>query len=194
VSGSAGGFDTTLTFDGRHVDLREATAFATLSWQKSPRWSYQLTAGGIFDGSVDPSGADQGDVGAGGALSVGASWLGVYEDERRPFLQLAGTFGFSTVTAISDDGERHRLTAGDLRLGALVGKTFFSRVTAYAAARVFGGPVFWRLGGESVVGGDTHHFAVGAGAILRLPGRVDVFAEGMALGERSVSLGAGVAF
>jgi hypothetical protein len=54
--------------------------------------------------------------------------------------------------------------------------------------------VFWRLAGEDVLGGDVHHYALGAGAILRLPARLEVFAEGMALGERSVSVGAGVAF
>ena len=181
--------------DDRRVHLAELTAFATLSWQRTPRYSLQLTAGGIFDGSATPSGAKSGDVGGGGALSLGWSWLPVYESEEgRPFVQLAASLGFSSTTAVSDDAKRYRLTSGDLRLGVLVGKTFFERLTVYAAGRVFGGPVWWHLGGESVTGGDAHHFALGGGAIVRLPARFDLFVEGMGLGEQSVSLGAGLAF
>jgi len=176
------------------VHLREATAFATLSWQRSPRYSLQLTAGGILDGSAQASGAAAGDVGTGGALSVGWSWLAVYEQERRPFLQVAASLGFSTVGVVSDDGERHPLTAGDLRVGLLCGKTFFEKLSVYGAARGFFGPVWWHLGGEKVMGGDAHHFALGAGAIWRLPGHFDLFVEAMGLGEQSASLGAGLAF
>jgi hypothetical protein len=181
--------------DDRRVHLREATAFATLSWQRSPRYSLQLTAGGIFDGSATASGAAAGDVGGGGAISLGWSWLPVYESEEgRPFLQVSASLGMSTTTAVSDDGTRARLTSGDLRLGVLVGKTFFDKLSVYAAGRLFGGPVYWKLSGADVTGGDAHHFALGAGAILRLPAHLDAFVEAMGLGEQSVSLGAGVAF
>src|SRR5262249_31793125 len=154
----------------------------------SPRYSLQLTLGGIFDGSIEPDGAARGDVGGGGSISVGWSWLPLYETETRPFVQVAASLGASTTTAVSDDSERHRLSAGDLRVGVLTGKTFFDRLTAYAAVRGFFGPVRWQLGGEAVNGGDAHHFAVGLGAIWRLPARFDVFAEAMALGEQSVSV------
>ncbi len=200
ASASGGGFDTTIKFTGndsdveREVDLREATVFATLSWQRTPHYSLQLTLGGILDGSATPAGAGKGDVGGGGAVSLGWSWLALYEQEKRPFLQVAASLGVSSAGVVSDDGMRHQLTAGDLRVGVLVGKTFFERVTIFAAARGFAGPVFWHLGGEGVMGGDTHHYALGLGTVLRLPGRIDVFAEAMALGERSVSLGAGLAF
>ena len=133
-------------------------------------------------------------MGAGGAISVGWSWLALYEEERRPFLQVAATLGFSTVGADSDDGRRHQLTAGDLRVGVLTGKTFFTKLTVFAALRGFAGPVFWQVQGANALGGDTHHFALGAGAIVRLPARMNVFAEVMALGERSLSVGTGVSF
>jgi hypothetical protein len=180
--------------DSREVHLRETTAFATLSWQRTDRYSLQLTLGGILGGSVTTDGRASGDVGAGGALSVGWSWLPVYETETRPFLQVAATFGFSTVRAVADDGFRHQLTAGDMRVGVLVGKTFLGRLTTFAAARAFAGPVFWHVAGEREVGGDSHHYAFGAGLVLRLPQRIDVFAEAMPVGERSFSVGAGVAF
>jgi len=176
------------------VDLRQATSFVTLAWQKSPRWSLQLGLGVIWDGSARPEGGASGDVGTGGGLSLGASWLGVYETERRPFVQLTGSLSLSTTTAVADDGERHRLSAGDLRVGALAGKTFLGRVTVFAVARAFGGPVLWHLGGDGVLGGDRYHVSVGAGAIVRLPGRLDVFVEGMPLGEQSATLGAGATF
>jgi hypothetical protein len=196
ASASAGGFDTVLDFDGTRVHLGEVTGFATLSLQRSPRVSWQLTLGGIFDGTATTEGVSDGDgdVAGGGAVSVGWSYLALYEEDRRPFLQVAASAGVSVVSARADDGERHLMTSGDLRVGVLVGKTFWARLTTYAAARGFFGPVFWHVDGEARMGGDVHHYALGLGAILRLPGNVDLFVEGMGLGEQSASLGAGVSF
>ena len=193
---SAGGFDTVLDFDGTRVHLAETTTFATLSLTRSPRVSWQLTLGGIWDGTVteDGVGVGDGDVAGGGAVSAGWSYLAVYEEERRPFVQIAASVGVSLVSARADDGARHLLAAGDIRLGVLVGKTWFGSLTTYAAVRGFAGPVLWHVDGESRWGGDVHHYALGAGAIWRLPAHVDVFAEAMPLGEQSVSLGAGLAF
>jgi hypothetical protein len=141
-------------------------------------------------------GADSGEVGTGVLFSVGGSWLARYEGERSPFVLLSASLGVSTTTAVSDDGESHRLTAGDLRAGAMAGKTFFEsqRLVAFAAARIFGGPVMWHLGGESTSGGDTHHYAVGGGLMLRLPAHLTLFAEAIPLGEQSLSAGVTASF
>jgi hypothetical protein len=52
--------------------------------------------------------------------------------------------------------------------------------------------VSWTIDGRDETGGDTHHYTVGAGASVRLPGRIDLFVEGSPLGERSFSLGLGI--
>ncbi len=176
------------------MDLSQSAVFATLSWQKAPPWSFQASLGVILDGQIQPDKLRAQDVATGGALSIGASWLAFYEKVDRPFVQLAWTLGVSSTSAISDDRQSHRLTAVDLRFGILVGKTYLDRLTLFVAGRTFAGPVFWTLAGESVIGGDAYHLAFGAGAVLRLAAGIDVFAEGMGLGERSFSVGTAIAF
>jgi hypothetical protein len=118
---------------------------------------------------------------------VSASWLAIYETPRTPFLLVSFSLGASRATGIADDGARTALVAGDGRVGVLVGKSLGPVVPAIGA-RVFGGPVSWRMGGRSVMGGDVHHYAVGASLSARL-GPVDLFGEAMPLGERSLSGG-----
>jgi hypothetical protein len=57
----------------------------------------------------------------------------------------------------------------------------------YAAARVFGGPVWWYRNGGGVVGTDQWHFTIGAGTTIRLPHRLDLSLEAMPLGEQSAA-------
>jgi hypothetical protein len=67
-------------------------------------------------------------------------------------------------------------------------------LSPYAAARAFGWPILWHTGGETRLGTDRYHFQIAAGAVVSLPAAVDVFAEIVPLGERAVTLGAGVSF
>jgi len=166
--------------------------FASASWRYSPSIGFQLGVGALLDGSIEIDGTT-GDVGPGVAASVGVSWLAVYERRRRPFVQVSTTIAASTTTAVSDDGASHRLSAGDLRVDVMVGKTFADRATPYLATRAFAGPVSWKLDGESVTGGDAHHYGVGVGTVLRL-GELDLFAEVTPLGEQRAALGAGYSF
>jgi hypothetical protein len=53
--------------------------------------------------------------------------------------------------------------------------------------------VWWQYNGENLLGGDVHHFQLGAGVLFRI-GSVDVFAEGVPLGELALAGGAGVLF
>lgn len=183
---------TTIEFGDREVELEQVSASAMLGWQASPRWGLVVALGGIVDGEVTTDMAR--DVGAGFVGSATATWLPVFETARRPFLLATLSFSGATTTAESDDGEAHRWTAFDLRLGALVGKTFADRFTPFLAGRVFAGPVSWRVGGESEIGGDAHKYAIGGGVTFRIPGTLDLFTEVMALGERSGSVGASIAF
>jgi hypothetical protein len=151
-----------------------------------PTLGIELAAGAVLDGAIGRADVADGDVGVGAAVSLSASWLALLEGERRPFVVVGASLAGSRTEAYADDGERHPLSAGDLRLGVMSGKTF-GPVTPYLAARGFGGPVFWRIAGEDVTGSDTHHYTVGGGASLRLGRRVTIAAEVLPLGERSAA-------
>lgn len=61
----------------------------------------------------------------------------------------------------------------------------------YVLARAFGGPVLWRLDGESLSGGDTHHYQLGAGTSVATGGG-SMTVDLALLGERGLSLGVAV--
>jgi hypothetical protein len=170
------------------VPLRETSLLATASYQLGPALGLQLAAGAILDGTI---GMHAGDVRPGFAAAAAASYLAVYEEERRPFVSLSLSLAGSRASAVADDGAVHPLTAFDLRLGAMVGKTF-GPLTGFAVARGFAGPVYFRVAGRDETGGDVHHYAIGAGLTARIGRRLSVAAEGLPLGERSAAISLGV--
>jgi hypothetical protein len=84
--------------------------------------------------------------------------------------------------------------AFDIRASLIVGKTFWNTLSPYALVRGFGGPIVWKYDGNTEIGSDVYHFQVGAGLVTALSHGVDVFVEGVPLGERAVTLGAGKTF
>jgi hypothetical protein len=173
---------------GRHVDIAEETLTASLGWHGNPTFGVDVGVGAVLDGRLTSGGVDH-DLSTGFLATVTGSWLALPERDARPFILASLTA--SVATADTDVGT---VTALDLRGGLVVGKTFFTRLTTYAAVRVFGGPVSWTIAGADVTGGDEHHYSVGAGATLRLPGAFDVFFEGSPFGERSLNAGLGLSF
>lgn len=185
---------TALRFGGSwRADEARRAVLASLSYSPSRRLTLNGALGATLGGSLDtPTGTYRMSVGPIGAL--GATWRAV--ERRRAFWLLTALLSVSStetrLAATMDATVRY--SAFDLRLGTVVGATFFDRVTPYALGRVFGGPVFWRYQGASVTGTDTHHYQLGAGVAVLLVRRLDVYAEGVALGERALSAGASVAF
>jgi hypothetical protein len=187
--GASGGYSiATIDFGDGERDVDIATVLVTGSRRLGDRFGLDVAAGAVVAGAVELE--PGGEVSPGVALAIGGSVLAVYETDRRPFV--LGTLGLAgfRAPARADDGERHPLTALDLRAGALVGKTF-GPVTPYLAARGFAGPVSWRFAGEDRVGGDIHHYTLGAGVTARIE-RVTIGGEVMPVGERSAALTASV--
>jgi len=184
LAGSFGGMSTDIVFDGVRVRAEELSATATVGHFATPRLGWAVSAGGITGGSIEGR-----DLAGGAALGVTLSWLPVYERARRPFVGATASLSTALASATSDDGSSRLWSAWDLRVGAMVGKTFAGRLVPYVAARAFGGPVFWRRGGARVVGGDRYHVTAGAGLTVRLPPRVDLSVEVMPLGGRSAVAG-----
>jgi hypothetical protein len=189
---SGGGFRTTVVFEGTEVDVEQVTVSAILGYQVSTSVGLVASVGAILGGSVDTT--IEGDVGKGVVGSVTATFLPFFETESRPFILGSLTLGHSRTTAVSDDNMSYDWTATDMRLGIMVGKTFAESFVPFAAARAFAGPVSWRLGGQDVSGSDKYHYAVGIGSSYRIPGKLDVFMEVIALGEQSASVGVSAPF
>lgn len=192
--GVGGGYTSTaIRFgDGLTFDETRTVAVATLDYRFTPRWTFELGAGALLDGQLRGQGTEH-DFSPGGLAVAGASYRILDADGFRPFVLLssqissvfASTRG-STGTAAYD--------ALDFRLGVASGYSIARIVAPYALARAFGGPVFWRFQGQSHTGTDTHHYQLGAGVSFLIAKRIDVFLEGVPLGERALSAGAGAMF
>lgn len=200
ASASLGGVRTTLAFSGdRDVGLEELSAVARIEVLVQPRLTVFAGGGPILGANVRVEG-ETFHMQSGWLATVGLSWLALTETARRPFVLASAVAGYAAATtrqegqgdsAGASDTESWR--AGDGRLGLAVGKSF-GPLRPYAVGRVFGGPVSWQLGGQSITGTDRHHYQLGAGAALSLPGHVDIEVEAVPLGEQAVVAGAGFAF
>jgi hypothetical protein len=174
-------------------DETRAAVLASVAYQPSPRLTLQGGLGATFGGQLDtPTGAYL--FSPGPTVAVGAAWRAV--QRGRAFVVLTGTLSFSAATTHLDrvDTAHVGYQALDLRAGALAGVTVLQMLSPYAVGRVFGGPVFWRYQGVDLMGGDVHHYQIGAGLTVLVAHRVNLFAEGIPLGERAVSGGAAFAF
>jgi len=170
---------TTIKFGDNRLDLAEETISASLGWHpEGSAFGIEGAVGALVAGTLGDVDLDPGFI-----ASATGSWLALPETTSRPFILAAVTASVLTAP---------HLTAVDFRASAVVGKTVLDRLTVYAVGRVFGGPV--NFDPEVATGGDTHHYAVGAGASLRLPKAFDLFVEGSPLGEQSLNVGAGLRF
>jgi hypothetical protein len=186
VSASGLYTNTTLRFSGGiHGDQTRYAGLAALAYLPTPVLTLQLGAGATFGGSLTlPDGRH--DFSPGPTAFVGASWR-VFDD--RAFLLLTSLLSFSAARTQLQDQPSVGYEAFDLRLGAELGTTLLGVLRPYVPVRVFGGPVYWKYQGASVTGTDTHHYQVGLGLGVAISRRIGVFAEGIPLGERALSLG-----
>jgi hypothetical protein len=174
---------------GPDVDEQRNVTLATLDWRPVRRVTLEAGAGAFVGGSITAAGVRYA-MAPGFAGIAGASWRVLDPKGALPFLLLTSQLSFvtsSTPGSVFYD-------AFDLRLGAAVGWALWDVFTPYVVGRAFGGPVYWQYQGASVTGTDDNHWQVGAGFALVVARRVDVFAEGVPLGERGVAAGAGVSF
>lgn len=194
---SSGAAGTSLLFNGavRAAIVRTAMS-ASFDYQLNATTTLSFGAGAGTGGSIKA---------LGNHYTIAPGWLATAAYARRlvdgagslPFMILGlsfGASGASTRLSVTPEGESALFYAFDFRAGLTVGKTFFSVLSPYAAVRLFGGPVLWRLDGAIALGTDVKHYQLAAGLVTALPRGVDVFVEGAPLGERSVSLGGGLRF
>lgn len=167
------------------VPFRLLTVSASVGRFATPRSGWTVSASGILGGDIENRA-----VKGGAGLGLAYTYLPLFEGERRPFIAASGIVSMAVARAAADDGLTHSWTGLDLRLGAMVGKSFFEgRLVSYAATRVFAGPVFWHRSNEAVIGGDRYHITAGLGLAWTVSPRFTVSAEAMPLGERAYSGG-----
>jgi hypothetical protein len=143
----------------------------------------------VLAGRLEADGAGY-DILPGPLVSVSGALRVLGRPSSGPFLAMTSAIGASFTRTRADlDGQRAHLTAFDFRIGALAGYLLFHRLSPYLAARAFGGPVLWHEQGEDRTGTDIHHYAIGLGASLAVTPWLAVRAEGIPLGERTLSAG-----
>jgi hypothetical protein len=194
VGVDGGGARTTILFgNGPAADLQQASVMARLEWMFRPRWTVFAGAGSVLGGTVRAQGSDY-QLRPGWLAAAGVAWLAVSETARRPFVSTVAMLGYLGAHTRQDDTSPSiPWRAGDARVGVTAGKSF-GPARPYLVARAFGGPVSWRLAGQSIVGGDSHHYQLGAGLSLSLPAYLDLSIEAAPIGEQGLSAGLGYRF
>lgn len=177
----------------KKADVDRQLVASALEYRVSEMWTLQFATGLLLSGSMRFPGSRHAFV-SGLSLAFGASYRLVEEKGALPFVGLTATLGYANAKTQESFSPSVGYNAFDLRMGALVGKSIADVITVYGAARLFGGPIFWKLAGDTVTGTDVYKYQLGAGASLVLGKRVDVFVEGIALGERMISAGLGVSY
>jgi hypothetical protein len=190
VGAGAGAIRTRINFDDDQAyDLEQQAITAFGGYTLHSGWSLRLSAGVITGGQLERDDAPlRFELRPGGMIGFAGSrqWT---PGDGRWFVTGTGSFSVALASTRSDEGATELFTAGDLRIGAIAGRTFAGRFSPYLLARAFGGPVFWTIAGESVSGGDDSHVQLGAGLSVSLPGKVTASVDVSAVGEQALSLG-----
>jgi hypothetical protein len=175
------------------VNLRMDSVAVGLEWRPGGRFSLQVGAGAIVDGSLRARRLTE-DVRPGWIASVSGSWTAILERPSTPFVSLSAALGASGAPTSAQGGGDASFLAFDARLALVVGKTLWDVWVPYLVARAFGGPVSWQIAGEDVSGGDRHHYQLGVGSLATCPLGFDVLVEWVPLGARGLTAGLGMAF
>jgi hypothetical protein len=194
VNASYGLFRTELSFSGSvEPDIFEQMVVVAAGRQIAAAWSVRLAAGAILDGTLSHDGRSH-DVAAGWLVSASAAHRWTFGASQRFFATASVTAGWSSASTREDMGAAGSigLSAGDVRVGALMGVTLANRFAPYVMARGFGGPVIWQLDGQDITGTDQHHYQLGVGSSISLPFHTSALIDVSVLGERSLSIGVGL--
>jgi hypothetical protein len=188
--GSSYSFSATgLRFAGEQDFVQERHAsLVTLEFRPVRRGTVLVGAGAFLGGHLRTATAKF-DFAPGFVGVAGGSWRLVEGGRYRPFVLVTAQLSYARAESLGA-----AYNAFDLRGGVVAATTFWRFLTPYALARAFGGPVYWRYQGQDVVGTDTHHYQLGGGLAVLVRERVDLFAEGIPLGERGLVAGAGLSF
>jgi len=194
VALSGGGLKTNLSFDGSSQRLDEVSSAVAFTYRPS-RWSLQASLGAVLGGSLDGQlGNYRLLPGVLSSVSVGYTFLD--GAGALPYVGASLTAGVASAATYNEANasDRPRFTALDFRLSAVVGKRLFGFWLPYGGVAFFGGPVYFAPQGNSLTGGDQHHYRLSAGSSFSLPAHLEAFVEVGFLGEQNLLAGIGYAF
>jgi hypothetical protein len=194
VGVDGGGARTTIRFsNGPDADLRQVSTMAQLEWLVRPRVTIFASGGALLGGTVRADGVEY-QLRPGWLASAGVAWLALSETARRPFVSASAMVGYLAAhTRLDAVSAEVPWSAGDVRVGVTVGKSL-GPARPYLVGRAFGGPVNWRVAGQSITGNDSHHYQIGAGVAFSLPAYFDFSIEAAPLGEQGLAAGLGYRF
>lgn len=185
--------NTALSFTGdQRADVTRHAVAASMSFPLGKRLVLEGALGALVGGTLTLNHVDY-KFRPGFLLGVSATYLLVREGKWMPSVLASATLAGLFASTSSRSDATQELDAFDLRVGLAAGKHVTAAWSLFALARAFGGPVYWRASGESVTGTDRHHYQLGLGTAYAL-GPAHLFVEGIPLGERAVTVGAGSAF
>jgi hypothetical protein len=169
---------------------------ANASYAPTSRLAFSAAFGeGIGGQLLAPDGPHEFEPGLVASLGISYRYIEQNTPIGRGFLVGSGQVSFTTAeTQLGSSGPATAYDALDFRVGVAAGLTWARTISLYGAARGFGGPVFWSYHGSEQLGTDTHHYQVGGGAALVLFRYMDIFLEGIPLGEQAVAGGISIAF
>jgi len=187
--------NSTLKFDDdakTEVDVEMNSVSLSASWRLNDKWSLRGGVGIVLDGTLNPKNSNKFEVERGWMVSVGTEYLAYMGEDFKPTIDYS-LFISTSASEIKDSITKQKTdyNSYDLRLGGRASWNLDDKLFPYVAARLFGGPVYWELNGEDVLGQDIHHYQVAFGAAARF-GTVSVFTEWAGLGEKSLSAGISV--
>lgn len=188
---------TTILFSNdRRADLVRNAAFAGVELPLRGGMLLRFGSGAIANGSLRLDNGARKELGAGPTLFFGFGIPIVQARGAIPFVQGGATLGATRTITRGDDGrEAPGFTAFDLRAAVTAGWNLGGWFVPFFSARAFGGPIFYRYEGEAVRGTDLYKYQLAGGLAVSLFRRaVDLFVEGVPLGERGFSAGVGTTF
>jgi hypothetical protein len=184
---------TALTFTGdQRASVTRHAVSASMAFPWGKRLVLEGAIGGLGGGTLSLNHVDY-NFRPGFLLGASATYLFVREGKWMPSVLASATLAGLFASTSSKSDATQDFDAFDLRIGGAAGKHLTEAWSIFAVARAFGGPVYWRVGGESVTGTDRYHYQVGIGTAYSL-GAAHLFAEGIPLGEQAFTVGAGSAF
>ena len=192
MGAAVGAMRTRVRFDNDATyQLTEQAATAFAGYSTPTGWSFRAAIGALLDGALereDMPGAHDIAPGMVGALGLSRHWTLGDGDWF-----ITGSAGLSVAAATTHEPaatDDPLFLAGDLRIGAIAGRTLGEIWNPYILARAFGGPVSWSIDGTDTVGSDTRHFQLGAGVSVVTSFGLTIVVDVSALGEQGASLGA----
>ena len=193
VAAAYGWLASELRFGDVSAPFVQRSVAASVTRQLDRAWSVTAGAGAVVSGSIDAGGATY-VMDPGWLVRLGATWMALDGSGPWPFVALSASLAASGVNTTGPGGVTAPLTSLDAGLSASAGKSIAGIVAPYVGAKVFGGPVFWQIGGASTTGTDVAHWQVAFGAAASLPFGIDLLVEWAPFGARSATGQVGFTF